>query len=132
MSQENTDVVRDILKRWGNGDFRPDPGLFDPGFVLVLRPGFPDAGTYSGRAEVTRYMKMFLEPWERLTIEAEEITEAGDGVLAAVRQRGVGVKSGIGTDFRYFQAWCVEGGRVVRLESCRDRAEAIEAVGLRA
>ena len=133
MSQENAEIVeivRAVLERWGNGDFRPDPGLLDPEMVLVLREGFPDAGTYSGREEVAKYMQMFLEPWVRLTIEAEEIVEAGDAVVAAVRQRGVGVTSGIGTDFRYFQAWSVQGGRVIRLESCRDRSEALEAVGL--
>jgi len=131
MSRENVELVRAVLERWGNGDFRPDPELIDPEMVFVLRPGFPDAGTYSGREEVAKYMGMIFEPWDRLTIEAEEIVEAGDAVVAAVRQRGVGVKSGIDTDFRYFQAWSVQGGRVIRLESCRDRTEALEAVGLR-
>ena len=127
MSQENVETVRAVLGLWGNGDFRPHPELFDPKMVLVLREGFPDAGTYSGREEVTGYMQVLLEPWERFTIEAEEIVEAGDGVVAAVRQRGVGVTSGIDTDFRYFQAWSLAGGRVIRLENCRERAEALEA-----
>jgi ketosteroid isomerase-like protein len=130
MPRQNVEIVRAVLERWGRGDFRPDPELVDPGMIFVLREGFPDAGTYSGTEEVAKYMQMIFEPWDRLTIEAEEIVEAGDGVLAAVRQRGVGVKSGIGTDFRYFQAWLVQGGRVIRLESCRDRSEALEAVGL--
>ena len=130
MSQENVEVVRAVLERWGNGDFRPTPELFAPEMVLVLRAGFPDAGTYSGREEVAKYMRGFLDPWDHLTIEAEQVVEAGDAVVAAVRQRGVGVKSGIGTDFRYFQAWSVQAGRVIRLETCRDRTEAFEAVGL--
>lgn len=44
--------------------------------------------------------------------------------------RGVGVQSGIGTEFRYFHAWSFQGGKVVRLENCRDRTGALEAVGL--
>jgi len=131
MSQENVEIVRAVLERWGNCDFRLDPDLVDPEMILVLSAGFPHAGTYSSRRELAKYMQGFLEAWDRLTITAEEIVEAGDAVVATVRQRGVGITSGIATDLRYFQAWSVHGGRIIRLESYRDRREALEAVGLR-
>ena len=46
----------------------------------------------------------------------------------AVRQRGVGVKSGAVTDLRYSQVWSFRSR--IRLENFRERAEALEAVGL--
>jgi ketosteroid isomerase-like protein len=75
-------------------------------------------------------MRNFLEPWVRITIEAEEITGAGDSVFAAVVQRGTGHGSGAATELRYFHVWTFRGGKVIRLETFRDRAEAREAVGL--
>jgi ketosteroid isomerase-like protein len=130
MSGENVEIVRGIFERWGQGDFRAGTDLFDPHVVLVLRPGFPDAGAYVGAEGVAGYMRGFLEPWTHVTMEAEEVVEAGDSVLVGVRQRGVGDASGVPTELRYFQLFTFRGGRLIRLESIRERAEALEAAGL--
>ena len=129
MSEENGEAIRAVYERWSEGDFR-DVGLFDPLVLFVMRPGFPDAGAYLGRESLAGYMRGFLEPWARLTIEAEDIVEAGDSVAAAVCQRGVGGGSGAATEFRYFQVWSFRGGKVIRLENFRERGEAREAAGL--
>jgi hypothetical protein len=131
MSQENIEVVRDVYERWSQGDFRSRVDVLDPLALLVLSPEFPDAGTYLGPERVAEYTRGFLEPWTRITIEAEEIIDAGDSVVVAVFQRGVGGGSGATTEFRYFHVWSFRGGRVIRLENLRERAEALEAVGLR-
>ena len=55
----------------------------------------------------------------------------GDTVLVNVHQSGVGRASGIQTDMRYFTLWSFRGRKVIRIESFRDRADALEAVGLR-
>jgi ketosteroid isomerase-like protein len=130
MSQENIDTVRAVFERWSEGDFRAGVDLFDPHVVLVLRPEFPDAGAYLGPEGVASYMTSFLEPWTHLTIDAEEIVAAGDSVLVGVRQRGLGSASGIPTELRYFMLWSFRGRKVIRLESIRERAQALEALGL--
>jgi ketosteroid isomerase-like protein len=130
MSQENVEIVRDIYERWRQGDFRTSVDVFDPLVLLVMRREFPDAGTYLGRERLAEYTRGFLEPWSRITIEAEDITDAGDSVVAAVRQAGVGGESGAATEFRYFQVWSLRGRKVIRLENFRERAEALEAAGL--
>jgi ketosteroid isomerase-like protein len=92
--------------------------------------GFPDAGTYLGLDRVAEYTRGFLEPWSEITIEAEEIVEAGGSVFVAVYQRGIGGVSGATTEFRYFHVWSFRGGKVIRVDNIRDRAEALEAAGL--
>jgi ketosteroid isomerase-like protein len=62
--------------------------------------------------------------------EAEELREVGDSIVAAVRQFGAGGGSGAETELRYFQVWTFRGGTAIRLENFRERAEALEAVGL--
>jgi ketosteroid isomerase-like protein len=130
MSQENVEIVRGVFERWSQGDFQAGTDLFDSHVVLVLRPGFPDAGAYVGAEGVADYMRGFLEPWTRLTMEAEELLDAGDSVLVTVRQRGVGGGSGVSTELHYFQLWTFRGGRLIRLESIRERSEALDAAGL--
>ena len=130
MSQENVEVVRSVYERWSQGDFRGGLDVLDPLVLFVLPPEFPDAGTYLGLERLAGYKRGLLEPWTRFTIEAEEIADAGDSVVAAVLQRGVGDGSGAATEFRYFQAWSFRGRKVIRLENFRERAEALEAVGL--
>jgi ketosteroid isomerase-like protein len=130
MSQQNVEIVRAVYERWSEGDFRTGVHLLDPHVVLVLGPEFPDAGAYSGIDAVAAYTRGLLEPWTHLTIEAEEVVAAGDSVLAGVRQRGVGSTSGVPTELRYFMLWTFRGRRVIRFESFRERAEALEAAGL--
>jgi ketosteroid isomerase-like protein len=131
MSQENIERVRAVYERWGEGDFRASVHLFDPHVVLVLGPEFPDAGVYLGTEAVAAYTRGLLESWTHFTIEAEEIVAAGDSVLVDVRQRGVGRASGVSTELRYFMLWSFRGHKLIRLESIRDRAKALEAAGLR-
>jgi ketosteroid isomerase-like protein len=131
MSPRNVEAVQGVYERWSRGDFAASIEVMDPLVLLVMRPEFPDAGTYLGIDAVRDYTRGFLEPWTRIAIEAEEITEAGDTVVVAVRQSGVGSESGVSTEFRYFHVWSFRGGRAIRLETFRERAEAVEAAGLR-
>jgi ketosteroid isomerase-like protein len=130
MSQEKVDTVRATYEQWGNGTFQGTEDIYDEHVLLVMRPQFPDAGVYVGVDEVAKYTRGFLEPWTHIAIEAEELIDAGDTVIAAVRQHGAGTESGAATEFRYFQVWTFRGPKVVRLENFRERAEALEAAGL--
>ncbi len=109
MSREHLETVRAVYERWGQGDFSASLDVVDPLFVFVLGPEFADPGAYLGIEELTKYTRGFLEPWSRIAIEAEEITDAGDSVVAAVRQHGVGRESEAETEFRYFQVWSFRG-----------------------
>jgi ketosteroid isomerase-like protein len=124
------DTVRAIYAGWRAGDFKTRLDLWDPGAVLVLHPEFPDAGTYVGLDEIAGYMRQFLEPWVRLTLEPEELITGKDVVVAPVVQRGAGRGSGLDTEFRYFQVWALREGKVVRMECIRERSDALRAAGL--
>lgn len=130
MSRENVETVRAVYERFSKGDFRAGLDVVDPLVLFVLRPGFPESGTYLGIARLVEYTRSFLEPWSHITVEAQDITDSGDSVVATVRQRGVGRESDAATEFRYFQVWSFRGHKVIRLENFRERAEALEAAGL--
>jgi len=129
MSQANVDAVRSIYDEWGEGNFRGGTELYDPHVVLVMGEGFPEKGVHWGREGVREYMHRFLEAWERVTIEAEEIEAVGDSVVAGVLQVASGKGSGVPGEFRYFQVWTFRGPAVIRLETFRERDAAFAAAG---
>jgi ketosteroid isomerase-like protein len=133
VSRENVEIVRAVYERWSEGDFRAAVALFDPHVLFVVGPGFLDPGTYLGIEAIAAFTRStLLESDRHLTIEAEEIVAAGESVIVDVRQRGVGSASGVPAEMRYFQLWSFRGGKVIRLDVFRERAEALEAAGLRA
>jgi ketosteroid isomerase-like protein len=132
VSQEKVEIVRGIYERWGQGDFRAGTEFYDPNILLVLRPEFPDKGVYRGPEEIGRYMREdFLADLEDAVIIGEEFLDAGDTVIVRVNQVATGPVSGVRVGIRYYQAWTFRGKSVIRIESIRDREEALEAAGLR-
>ena len=130
MSRDRVETVRKIYEAWAKGNFRAGTELYDPEIVLVQSEGFPERGSYAGMEGVRRYMRTFLDAWEQVTIEAGELTDAGDSVVAEVIQRGIGKESGAEPEFRYFQVWTFRGESVIRLDVIRDRAGAFTAAGI--
>jgi ketosteroid isomerase-like protein len=131
VSESNVESVRAVYERWATGDFSAGPELYAPEFELVMRPEFPDSGTYHGLDGVGAYMREFLGPWERITVAAEKLTAVGDNVVVAVLQHGLGSGSGVPIDFRYFHVWFFGHGRATRLEAVRDHDDAITAASRR-
>jgi uncharacterized protein len=130
VSRENVEAVRTVYERWGEGDFQTRLDLLDPHVVLVHDPEFEAGGPSYGIDAVVAFTRGMLEAWTRFTIEAEEIIPAGDSVVVEVHQRGIGRASGVATDLHYFMVWTFRGTKVVRFESIRQRARALDAAGL--
>jgi len=126
MSAENVALLEDIYKRWAQGDFRTP---VSEGFTVELAPEFPDAGKHVGVEGVAAYMRGFLEPWERITITAEEMIEENDQVLVRVFQQGTGDLSGIEVEVRYFMLWSFEGATPIRVQSIMEESDAMARVG---
>jgi len=132
MSEGRVETVRAIYEQWAHGDFRAGTELYDPSVLLILRPEFPDPGAYCGPEEIARYMREdFLADFNGLAIVGEEFLAAGDSVVVRVHQHATGPESGAPVAMRYYQVWTFRGRSVIRIESIREREDALEAVGLR-
>jgi ketosteroid isomerase-like protein len=75
-------------------------------------------------------MQGFLRIGTASFIEAQEFIGAGDSVVVGVHQHAAGKRSGTPVDMRYFHVWTFRGGAVIRIESVREREEALEAAGM--
>src|SRR5215207_1603718 len=86
MSQENVETARTIYEQYARGDFSWFAELGED-FELVTSRENPDAGVYRGET-ARRWLWAWVRSFERLTIEATEIIDAGEKVVVGMIQRG--------------------------------------------
>jgi ketosteroid isomerase-like protein len=129
MSQANVEVVRRAIayEYYGVGDRAEAEAIFDP--RVVLNPIDEDAssGFDAMRADMERWASAFDE----LKVTIEELIDAGDRVVVVAHHRGRGRASGVEVDTRFYEVYALHGGKVSRVDEYADRAEALEAAGLR-
>ena len=129
MSEQNVDALRAAFGMYARGDFSPI-GMLGDEFELVISPEAPDAGTYRGE-EARRWLRAWVASFEGMTIEATEILDAGDKVFLGMTQRGRPPGSAVSVEGRWWQVSSFRGREIVRVEMFPDRAQALEAAGLR-
>ena len=130
MSQENVEIVRAAYAEFAKGNLRDSLNLYDPLLLFIPVSDFPSADHYLRPQGLTAFMREYLASWEDFTMTAEELIEAESSVVVAVRQRAVGREGGVPSELLYFEVWTFRGRMVIRIEQFRERAAALEAVGL--
>jgi ketosteroid isomerase-like protein len=130
MLEENMEALRGVYDEWAKGNLRAGLDLLDPNIVYVNRPGLFVTGTCYGLDEMQRWMREFLQAWDKYEAHATEFIPCGDTVVVAFRQVVVGSGSGIPSEMSTFAVWTFRGNKVIRLEKMSDRREALAAAGL--
>jgi ketosteroid isomerase-like protein len=87
--------------------------------------------SYHGPEGVRRFWDEFLEPWETIRIEVEEMRERAGRVVAFVRFHATGSGSGVELNVPFVHLITIRDGLATRFDAYTDRAEALEAAGLR-
>jgi ketosteroid isomerase-like protein len=134
MSQENVENVRRVYELFRRGDYRAALAYFDPDVQTIEPHGMPGGATYFGHAGLAEAFFHFTDAWASYTVEIEQLTEAGDRVVAVARYHATGRESGVVVETTVAHVYAFEDGRIARWEmfNTRDEAlEALEAAGLR-
>ena len=131
MSQENVEVVRSAFSRFNAGEREPSPELWHVDCEYISDPRDPDPATYRGLAAITRVFRSWVDAYPDLRVEPLEIRPSGRRVFVWMRFSGHGAESGVPIDMERGQACTVEDAKIRRVEEYFDRAQALEAVGLR-
>ena len=63
-------------------------------------------------------------------LEVEGLHDAGEKVVAVLRQRGRSKATGLPVDMHFAQVWTLRAGRQARMEMYADPVEALAAAGL--
>ena len=130
MSQENVDIIRRIYAAMsaGNASLVIESVDTNVEWVPDRRVG---VAPVRGRESVVEFFADRASMFRQLDVEIERLLERDDRVLVFVRLTGSGATSGAGFEIRIAHLWTLRDGRIVRGEGYADRAEALEAVGLR-
>ena len=130
MSKENVEAVRRQHEHFSRtGEVLAE--IYDPDAEWIAAREDPDAATHRGLEAIRRYFAQWTEMFEDIDFRTEELIDAGDKVFAWFRFSGKGVTSGAPVEMEQAQIWTFRDGKVVRVEEYFDRAEALEAAGLR-
>jgi len=142
MSQENVESLRAFLEPWGREAWTPeawqqgdviDMSFLDPD-VIYEDANLPDhiGEVYRGHEGIVRAAKRWIEPFEWLRVELEQIMDAGDDRLVSIhRGRSKARHTGIEFDEPVAYVWTFRDGKITHFQSFREPDEAIEAAGLR-
>ena len=134
MSQENVEVVRRVTDVMDTDGFEAASLVFleaaHPDVELREDPAWPGSGNYRGVEQVRQLM---LDRMDTLDFDqqTEELIAVDDKVVALVRWRGRGRASGAQGELSLAIVWTVREKAITRVEFFIDRAEALEAAGLR-
>ncbi|MGH2926468.1 MAG: nuclear transport factor 2 family protein [Solirubrobacterales bacterium] len=132
MSQENVEVVRAANEAFLGGDVAAALESLDPEIEWHGTVGGIDEGrVYHGREAVVQGFADYFEVWERIEMRAEEYIDAGDEVVVYHHEVAKGRESGVVVETDTGTVQTVRDGRIVRVRSFMDRAQALEAAGLR-
>ncbi len=129
MSEQNVETVRAAYERAAHGEFSLDAYAED--FEFVTSPELPDAGTYRGE-EARRWIRAWIDSFEELTIEATELIDAGEVVIAGILQRGRPPGGEAPIEGRWWHVMRFREGLIVRSELYPERDQALKAAGSRA
>jgi ketosteroid isomerase-like protein len=99
----------------------------------VLRPSglLPESAEMHGHEGIAQFVTAQMEAFEEMEVEAVEFLDAGDRIVVPIRFGGKARHTAIEVNFAVVHVMTVPEGNVARLDMFRDKAEALEAEGLR-
>jgi ketosteroid isomerase-like protein len=131
MSQENVEIVRRASDPFNRRDLPAFLAALDPDVEWMPIMATLEGRVYRGHEEVLRWLEALDADWEFFEIYPDEFQDLGDRVLAFGHWRARGRASGVTLESQP-AAWLheVKDGKIARMRTFTDRAEALEAVGL--
>jgi ketosteroid isomerase-like protein len=128
---QNLEIVRDAYERFRvTGRFVAE--LAAPEFVWDMSHfhGWPEDQLYEGAEGAEAFLREWVAAWDDWELVVEALHDAGEQVLALIRQRGRSRASGMPVDMSFAQVWTLRDGKQTRMDMYSSQAEALEAVGL--
>ena len=133
MSQENVEVVSDAFHAFAERGLAAMADFWAADINWrAIEGALDDVGEIHGAEALRHYYQDWIDTFDDISAVPEELLDLGDDrVLAVQRVTGRAKASGIETELRYAVVCTVRDGKIARGREYIDRAEALEAVGLR-
>ena len=132
VTRGNIEVARELIDAVNGGDLDAFLSLVRPDVEWDDREGWPGiAGVYTGPDGVRDWWDRFLEVWDSVAIEIEEIEEGPNGsVMMQVSGAFRGESSGVPTEIRAWEVLWIADGLVAKRQLTWSRQDGRAAAGL--
>jgi ketosteroid isomerase-like protein len=131
MSEENVAIVREGFERFvATGELAPDLATDDFVWDMSNFHGWPEQQVYEGVDGARGFVSTWLDAWEDWELELEALHDAGDKVVALVRQHGKSKAAGMPVEMSFAQVFTLRDGKQSRMDMYSDRGEALASAGL--
>ena len=130
MSQENVERVREGYE-FVDREHEPDFDLLHPDIQWHTRADLPDSATHRGHDGAAALMAEWFGAFDDLSVDVEELIDAGDRVVVVLRLHGRVLDSTQEVDMSETHVLTMLDGKATELREYPSRAEALEALGLR-
>jgi ketosteroid isomerase-like protein len=134
MSEENVEVVRRLYDAAARHDDVIPFEVYAEDIVWDLsharRAFLGMKPVYHGHEGVRQCWRDGLSAFGEIDFEVRELIDAGDQVLAVIRERAVGRASGVPVETTHTAVLTLGGGKVVQIQMFDDLQQAREAAGL--
>jgi ketosteroid isomerase-like protein len=123
----NVDLVREGLEAFLGGNMERALELAHPDIVSTRTAPLPDPQTYHGFEGLTQMWADWTADFDEFEMESVEFEQVGDRVIVEMINRGTGKASGAVVDARFWFAYTVADGKVVRLDAYLTKDQALRA-----
>jgi hypothetical protein len=143
VSQANVEIVQSLIPPPDTdlAALLRDDGLFNQARTALeplIDPGVESVAIWQGGAATTHvgidgFRKLWLdwlEPWSSYHVRVDEVIDAGDRVVVLIRDRARPHDAEAEVELISGSVWEVRDRKIVRVEFCGSRKEALEAAGL--
>ena len=130
MSQENVEVVRRALAALDRRDVEAYLEVASPQIELIM-PASPLEGPITGHDGIRDFFRGLWSFSQASDFQVEEIRAVAGRVLAFFVLTATGRQSKVQTSARVAGVYDLEHGKIRRAHIFADRADALEALGLR-
>ena len=128
---ENVEIVRDGYERFrATGRFVAELAAPEFAWDMSHFHGWPEDQVYEGVEGAEEFLREWGAAWDDWQLDVEALHDAGEKVVALLRQHGRSRTSGMTVDMSFAQIWTIRDGKQTRMDMYSSQAEALEAVGL--
>jgi ketosteroid isomerase-like protein len=129
MSEQNLELVRKSYE-FVQREHEPDFDRLDPDIQWHTRADLPDTTTYRGHDGAKTLIDEWLGAFDDLSVDIEEMIDAGDRVVAVMRLHGRVKGSTHEVDMSETHVLTIRDGRVTEIHEYPTKDEALKVVGL--
>jgi ketosteroid isomerase-like protein len=132
MSQENVEIVRQAAEAFNRRDLVRLDELTSPDFEFApLLPALIETTTYRGRDGLRRYFEDADAAWEEIQVRlSDDFRDLGERIVSFGELCGRGRTSGLEVQVPLAGVTEIHEGKLTRLHTYENGAEALKAVGL--